>query len=278
MKNTVSLKSLAVFAISCISFNLLAQINETGLENAVNESYNLSPRYPTKIISRPGIMPPGIINFDTSANLSGLETLGLKIGTQFGIVKDLEGQFSYDGVEFNKKVNGEYKPFQEKRTVNLGAKYRYFSLPHVGFSVTASLPIHVFDGEIIRDITFGFPIGFGNDLMAGGILGDLFHLTMRENVALDFSFPIWYGIQVYGDLWAQIDTSLGQVKMENENNQAKWSSTFFWQKLEAKLSAAYAFNHYVDLGFNFGFKDVFEPKETMEIGLTLSVRGGNLFS
>jgi hypothetical protein len=258
MKNAISFKALLLFAITCSSVDLLAENAEEGKQAAV-ESNTLTARFPIRIIDR-GIVPTGIFNIDTNASMEGLKTIGLNIASQFGIVKKLEGQFGYDGAK-----------------VSLGAKYNYLSIPHLSASIQAGLPVHFLDDKILREVSLGLPLVFYNDIMAGSILGgELFTFKMRPEVETVFALPFWYGVQVYGNFWTAIDSSFGEIKMSKANKNT-WETAFFWQKLPANLAVVYAFNPYVDLGANFGFKDTFEAKESIKFGLTLSARGGRLF-
>lgn len=276
MRKTVLFKVLLVSAIACLSIDLLAQNTDAQAAQHQAENHALTDRYPTQNILRPGIMPTGIFAVDTTGSMNSKQEVNLKFATEFGIVNHLQGEFSYDGFDFN-KFEAKDK-FGAQKTVNLGAKYNYFSVPHISASVSGNVPIH-FDDHIIRNFSIGLPLTFYNDLMAGSVLGgELFDLTMRPHVAMAFNFKYWYGIQVYGDFWAKLDGSFGELKMPNEKGQAqKWEGTGFWQKLPLNLSALYAFNHYVDLGANFGVKDALNAKETYNFGLTLSVRGGRIF-
>lgn len=272
-KSIGSFKAILVAAMSFLAISGIADNEEGVVENAHT---NLVDRYPTQIINRPGITPTGIITANIGSQMVDIKSkaVTLDIGTEFGIVKDLEGKFSYDGFQFNE--------WKAKNTFNLGAQYKFFGMSNMSNSVAVKLPIHVgrdADGtdHIVRSITLGLPTTFFNNVMAGGILGDVFTLTMRPNVAVAFDFSAWYGVQVYGDLWAQVKSSFGKIEMENPNNQAKWTAKGFWKELPAKLELTYALNHYFDITGNAGFKNVFEPKDTFTFGLNLGVHGGRIF-
>lgn len=262
MQNTVSLRALLFSSIICL--NLFAQSEVESIH-----APGLTERFPLRSIDRPSVMPTGIIQAETSLGLTGLKTVGWNIATQFGIVNKLEGSVSYDGLEFN--------AWEPKKIVRLGAKYNYFGINHVSFNATANVPLHILDGEVVQDFTLGLPTVFYNDYVAGCILGDLYNLRVRPTVEMAFGFPWWFGAQVYGNWWAMVESSFGKIKMENPKNDAKWAATGFWKALPATLSLTYAFNHYVDLGGNFGFGNIMEAKDSIKFGLTLSVRGGRLF-
>jgi hypothetical protein len=278
MKDNISLKALLLLAISLFSLNLFAQVSEPEVKT---ETHILTERYPIRAIERPGVMPTGIIGVDTNVNLTGFKTVGISIGSKFGIVNHLEGQFSYDGVKFNKIIDEttkKRKAFVPERTINLGLKYNYLSIPNVSLSASLNAPFHILDeGEIFRDLTIGLPAVFYNDMMAGGVLGDLFTVTMRPNVELEFNFKYWYGVQVYGNWWAEISSSFGSLKLKNPANQAQITTAWLWQKLPVELSALYAFNHCMDLAGSFGFGDALKPGDSIKFGLTFSFRGGRLF-
>lgn len=268
MKKNISLTVLFCGLISLISINVIAENDK-----------NLIERFPTQAIARPGIMPTGIINIDTSIGLSDLKTVGLSFGTKFGIIKNLHGEFGYDGFEFNKPIQGqkEAEAFVAKRTVYLGAKYNYLSIPHISFSASVKLPLYIADGEIVRDFSVGLPVVFYNDRMAGGILDGILSIKMRPDRQMALNFPFWYGLQVYGNWWASVDSSFGNIKMERTNSKNNWETTGFWQAMPARLEVLYAFNNYLDLAGSLGFTDMFKPKDTLNLGLTLSIRGGRLF-
>lgn len=285
LKNKVSFKAILIAAVSCLSLNSFANENQEGVTASVtNEG---AERYPVKIIDRPGIMPTGIFQVTLDSKFSkDPETkrnkVGLDISTEFGIAKNLQGSVSWDGVEFN-KVEGKTISFQE--TVNLKAVYQYFSMPHFSTKVALGLPVYVTKG--IEDFTIGLPTTFYNDLMVGQLFKDIFNLKMRPNVEMAFNFKWTYGLQVFGDLWAQVDSSFGNIKMTNEDKkQAKWTGTAFWKELPAELTLIYALNHYFDVGahvggkFNFGKtsdpKDM-KFKDTLNFGVNLAVRGGKIF-
>lgn len=250
--------------ICCFNFQALAYDAELTTKAAPS----FAARYPTQAIIRPGIMPTGIFAVNVNTKLSELKTLALDIGTEFGLVKNLQGSFSYDGLKFN--------DFDIESTVNLGAKYNYFGVNHLGFSGSINIPIHI-TGEIVRDFSLGLPIVAYNNKMAGSILGDVLKITMRPNIESEINLRAWYGYQVYGDFWAMVKTSFGQFKMTNDKNQAKWESNGFWQKLPAELYMIYAFNHYFDLNANIGFNDLMKAQESVYFGMGIVMRGGRIF-
>lgn len=267
MKNIKLFKAVLISALTLLSVELFS----TNIESETGHK----ARFSTKVIDRPAVIPVGIINVDTNVKYTPIKALDLDAATQFGIVKDLEGHFSYAGIKYNGEKD-DHK-FWGERVVKLGARYNYFNIPHVSFSAAGSLPVHIFDHEIIQDFTVGVPVVFYNDIMAGGVLGNLFNLTMRPNIEMELKFPFWFGIQVYGDLWVMVESSFGKLKMENKKNQAKWVNSGFWRELPATLSATYAFNHYFDLGANAGFDNVFKAKDTFSVGLVFTFRAGRLF-
>jgi len=232
-------------------------------------------RYPLKVIDRPSVMPTKIIGISLNTSYKHEDkSVNADINTDFGLANHLQGSFSWDGFA----INTRDAQFDVKRTVNLGLKYNYLScVPHVSLSATLRVPFHIWSGEILRDMTIGLPTVFYNDLMAGGLLGDLFTLTMRDKVAMKFDFKWWYGIQVYGNLWAAIDSSFGSVELKNLNNKGDLVTKAFWQELPLNLELVYAFNHYFDLGVNFGFSDALKAKDTFKAGLTFTARAGKLF-
>lgn len=261
MKTRLSFISSLLIAINLISVGLSAQ----------------EVRYSDRIIERPGIMPVGIINFDTNISLKkfngaenkNLRTLNVDLATQFGIVRNLHGEISWGGLDFN--------DFKANKSVTLATKYQYLSLPHTALSAKVSLPVHIYDGEIIREITFGLPSVFYTDHVVGGILHNLFTLTMRDNIKTTFKFPVWFGAQVYDKWWAAIDSSFGVIHSEKVNGTMKTESTPFWEVLPLNMQVAYVVNHCFDIGANFGFEDTFKAKDTMKIGLLFSFRAGRLF-
>jgi hypothetical protein len=271
MKKTISFNMILLAAIS--SFNLSLSAEDAEIVGTDHDPLN--PRFSAQAISRPSVMPTGIIALDTGAKVTGLKTVKWDIKTRFGIVEKLEGQFGYDGVTFNDPKATSKADFSP--TINIGTKYNYLSINHISGSVSAKVPLHILDGEILRKVTFGLHTVFYNEVMAGGILDDVFSLTMRPNVEMAFNFDWWYGYQIYGNLWADINSSFGEIKMNNPDNQATWEKSAFWQKLPATLTLIYGFSPYFDVNANFGFDDTLEAKKTMKFGLGISVRGGRLF-
>ncbi len=258
MKANISLIKVLLSILGIFSVNLFSE----------------EARYSDRMIDRPGIMPVGIINFDNEVVIDNLNSTGVNVTGQFGIVENLQGEVSFNGA-YPFKSNTEA---EKSNIVNLATRYQYLSLPHTSLNVAAKLPMHVVSGgEIVRDVTFGLPTIFYNDIMAGSILANLFTLTMRPNVEAAFNFPFWYGLQVYGKLWAMVHSSFGSVQMNNKNNQAEWTSTPFWKKLPATLAVTYVINHYLDVGATAGFNDVLKAKDTVVFGLNFSVRGGRIF-
>ena len=94
--------------------------------------------------------------------------------------------------------------------------------------------------------------------MAGSLFGDLFTMKVRPNVAFDVDFKWWYGYQVYGDFWAQINSSFGKVAMKNPNNQATFENEVFWKVLPVRVTGVYALNNYFDVSANAGFDNVLD--------------------
>lgn len=265
MKNAMFVKAGLWSAMCLIANNVLAAEGEG------------THRFPMRIIDRPAVMPTGTYNVDITGNLTGLKTIGVDAASQFGVVNKVEGHLSLDGFKINGQYKGKDTPFFLERVVKIGAKYNYHSMRHVSFAASTSLPIHVMDGEIIQDVTFGLPITFFNHMAAGQILGDVFNLRMRPNIEMGFNFPYWFGVQAYGNLWVQMKSSLAELKLDNKNNQAKWDSKGFWQKLPLTISATYAITNHFDLGGHFGFEDAFKAKETFLLGVTFSAHGGKIF-
>lgn len=274
MKTNTSLALVFVSSLCLLSLNLVADNTAIGCDGTSNESGALSERYSDKVIDRPSVMPVGIINFDTNVKSEKFDAYNLNVASQFGIVSRVQGELNYD-LDYRK---AQGKPgLTAEHVISLGTKYNYLSIPHVSFSASASVPFHVRNGEIVKDMTIGLPVVFYNDVMAGCLLSNLLNLQMRPNVETTFNFPFWYGVQVYGNLWAMAESSFGKIAMKNPNNQAKWETLGFWKELPASLSLTYVINHYVDVGGNFGFGDTFKAKDTMMFGLSFSLRGGKLF-
>lgn len=277
MKN-ISLVTGFLGSLCLISLNLFA-------DNAAFDSQadnTLTERYSDKVIFRPGIMPVGIINFDSDVTIKSKKhgddiarSTNLGIATQFGIVPKVQGEISYSGAYPFKSSDGN----RASNSVTLATKYNYLSLPHTSLSAIAKLPMNIWSGdEIVKETTIGLPVVFYNDIMAGSILGDVFTLYMRPTVAAKFDFPFWYGVQIYGNFWAQVNSSFGYVELKNENNQSKgFEGTPFWKELPATLNAIYVINHYFDVMAIFGFNDTLKAKETMKFGLGFSIRGGSIF-
>lgn len=272
MKNSIFLKATLCIAFSISSFIPMAYSAETVAATTTQEA-----RYPTEVIARPGIMPTGIAQFSLNAGLKmpnpamDKTHVTMDVSSEFGIVERLQGSVSYDGFAFSSKQ------FEATDTVNLGAKYNFFSKHHISPNIAFKVPFHVY-GDIVRDFTIGAPFTIYNDVMAGGIFGDLFNLTVRPNVAMKFDFNFWYGVQVYGNLWAELNSSFGSIAMNNDTNEAKWGDfQGFWKKLPLTLAATYAFNHYFDLGANIGFDDTLKAKDTFKFGLTFTARAGRIF-
>jgi hypothetical protein len=267
MTSGISPKFLLAAIISLMAMHLIAQEEPALIGEAQAQQ---DARYPLEAINRPSVMPVGIFGIDAHSKLKNYKTVSIDAGINFGIVNKLQGSFSYDGLEIN--------DFKAHRTVNLGTKYNYWGMPHISASLAANLPIHIADdGEIIREFTVGLPTVFYNKHVAGGILGDLFTLTMRPNIEMEFKFPLWFGGQIYGNLWGELSSSFGNIKMKNEKNQASWEAKAFWQEMPAKMTFLYAINHYFDLGVNAGFDNVMKAKDSFGVGMSFTVRGGKIF-
>jgi len=264
MKNIFSSK-IYLLILSIVSINAFSE-DIKNVENVMIE------RYSTKALFRPSIMPTGMFSVASNATMNtNKSNINWNVGSTFGIVKDLQGSASYDGLEFNE--------FAVSRTINLGLKYNYSSINHLSTSVSLGLPIHIAhkDKSVITDINFGLPAVIYNDMLAGGILHDLFTLTVKPTIACAFNFPLWIGTQVYENLWADVSTSFGKIEMTNEKNQAEWKNVGFWKELPLKLNVLYAINHYFDVSANIGLKDAMKAKETLHFGLGVEFRGGKIF-
>jgi len=274
MKTTIS-HSLIAIAISVLSLNVTAQV----ASDDIATTHHLTERFPIKVIDRPSAMPTGIVQFDVTARAMGVKSLNLQASSKFGIADKWQGEVSYDGLDF-KFGKDEPEKFHAHRIVNLGTKYNYLGIPHVSFSAAAKLPIHIWDKEIVQDVTFGLPTVFYNEYVAGGVLSDVLTLTLHKP-GVKFDFPFWFGGQITNNFWVEINSSFGSVSMENKNDTNVWESTGFWKKLPVRLEAIYAFNHYFDLGAHFGFQDVLAGEKKvvdgMYFGLTFTARAGRLF-
>lgn len=253
MKNSFSLMLLPLL-LSLISLNLNA--------SAEDES-----RYPMRMMDRPGIVPAGIINVDIDGTLKDLSAVDVGISGTFGIVKGLQGSFAYDGLQMN--------PFEARSSFLLGAKYQYLALPGFSAYINAKLPINIF-GHIIREFSVGLPVTFYTDRLAFGGLSDLFTVQMRDNVAGMIKFKAWFGIQVVGNLYAELNTSLGQIELKNPDNDARVIAKGLWQVLPLEVSLLYALSPHFDIQAKAGYGDIINLKN-LSLGLTLTIRGGRLF-
>jgi len=267
--NTLMKRSILLKITTCAAISLT--LSSIGYSELKAEA-----RYPTEVINRPSVMPTEMVGINLDTGVEKLRTVNLGLRTEFGLVENLEGRFGWDGFGIDTKAQGKSK-LNIKRTVNLGLKYNYLSVPHVSLSATLKVPLHIFDGEILREVTVGPPVVFYNRTMAGGILNDLFTLTMREHVAARFDFKWWYGVQVYGNLWADINSSFGHIELNNPKNVASVQAKGFWHELPVGLGLVYAFNNYFDLGANAGFDNALDAKNTFNFGLTFTARAGRLF-
>lgn len=267
MNKTILFRTLFFSAFAFLSCNFLAYA----------ETHEA--RYPLKAIDRPSIMPTGIFSVDFNGKFKMSKEGGIDARTQFGIVKNVQGEVGYEGVGFNVvDKNKERKAVQATHAFHIAAKYNYYSAPHMSFSTSGKIPLHIFD-HIVRDIEVGMPFVFYNHLMAGCVLNDdFFTINMRPNVGVGINLNWWYGIQFYGNWWAEISSSFAKIVMENKDNQANWSkSAGFWKELPATLTVLYAINHYIDLSANTGFGNVWEGATSMKFGLGVTLRGGRLF-
>lgn len=252
MKNYQSLKYLSC---ALLFFSMTVKAEES--------------RYPLRVIDRPGIVPQKIVNVDIDTKLKNLKTVDLGIGSSFGIVKKLQGNFSYEGFQFN--------PFVAKTTLHFGVKYNYLSLPGFSAYLVGDLPVNLNPSQMtVKDLTIGLPVVFYTDILAFGALSDLFHLIMRPNFAADINLKAWFGIQVYGNLWADLSTKFGKISIINENKQASVQNTWFWQSLPLELALIYGLTPHFDIGASVGYDNIIAAKD-LTIGLKLTVRGGKLF-
>lgn len=260
MKRSILFRNTLILAISLIFGSV---------------GFSLEARYPTKVIDRPSVLPENIFSMGLDAGLENLQTLNFSVNTKLGLGKNLEAQLSWNGLAIDTKAKED--KLHIKRIVNLGLKYNFLGVPHVSQSITLNVPLHIYSGEILREFSVGTPIVFYNQHMAGGLLGDLFTLTMRKHIAARFDFKWWYGAQIYGNLWADLSGSFGHVTLNSDKNLADVEAKAFWQELPLSLGVIYAFNNYFDLGANAGFSNVLKAKDTFNFGLTFTARAGRLF-
>lgn len=272
MKNYFSLKLKSYGLLALFSANIAAQ----------GES-----RYPLRMIDRPGIVPTGIINVDIDSKLKFVKVPGTEnkvksvdmgFSSTFGIVKGLQGSFGYEGFHFNHLEEGktETTGFSAGKSLSLSAKYNYLALPGFSAYVSAKLPIY-FTDHIIRDFTVGVPVTFYNSFLAFGGLGDLFTLTMRKDISAKLDFAAWFGVQVYGNFWAELNTSFGNIYFPNKDGQDKMIGTGFWKSLPVDVSLLYGLNPYMDISASAGFGNAIKA-ENFNIGLKITLRAGQLFS
>lgn len=237
-------------------------------------------RYPMEVINRPGVLPTGIYSIKTAldvVNNTGKDNtkskdLELSVSSEMGLAKGWLGKFSYDGVALH-NFNAPYA----KRTVKIGVKRDLYANSFMSKAFEVSLPIHIWDKEIVRDVTFGVPVTFFNSKMAGGILSDVFTLTMRENMAFKFTFDFWYGIQVADRVWTSIESSVGNINIINEAKQASLETSWIWQKPKATLGVTYVLNPHIDLQANFGCDNARDFANSVKGGIAVTWRGGKLF-
>jgi hypothetical protein len=269
MKKSILFKRALIAAVSFLSINSFAT---TDGEEAVLSASAPTVRYSTRMIDRPGIMPTEMFGVDVNFSRSSTKKYGVDIAAEVGIVDHLQAMLSYGGVDTT-----DFKAFEPKKAVTLGLKYNYFSMPNFSTSIDAKLPIN-FSGDIVKEFTVGLPTTFYNDVMAGSLFGDLFTLKVRPNVAFDVDFKWWYGYQVYGDFWAQLNSSFGKVAMKNPNNQATWENEVFWKVLPLRVTGVSALNNYFDVSANAGFDNVLDKaSDNFFIGVGFTARGGSIF-
>ncbi len=257
MKN--NLRNLLAYAFMTLSLSSFAQEDNS---------------YPLRVIDRAGIMPVGIAEFEIASHLreitkgAGLKTLELDSSVTFGVVKALQATFSYDGFQFN--------PFEHKAKFGLGTKYNYYSRPGFSAYLNTSLPIYV-HGDIIREFSVGLPVTFYNHILAYGFGRNLVKVVMRPYVAGEINFNAWFGMQVYGNLWADLTTNFGTLHMENFNGQAKFDkSVGFWKVLPLELGLIYGVTSYLDLGANAAFDNIISL-DNFSFGVKVNLRAGNIF-
>jgi hypothetical protein len=228
-------------------------------------------RVSKRVIERPAVMPIGIINIDSKLQWNDFNTLGVSASSQFGVLRHMEGYFNYNGFDLYASNDKAFK-------AEIGAKYNYFNIAHTSFSAKASLPVRVSGGIINRDIALGFPITLYNNKMAGGFLDRLVTITMKPTVNVALEFPIWFGIQAYRDLWLQVDISLAKLSLTKQaGKDSSWVSKGFWEELPISVSGTYGLTNRFDIGANFGFSNLLKPKDSFELGATLSARLGRLY-
>lgn len=236
------------------------------LGNASNSSH-----YPIKIINRPSTMTPGILETNLSTGISGDGSLSTAINAALGLASNLEAQFEYGGIAFNK--------FELSDRFGLGIKYKYLSIPHVSFSLEGRLPLYV-DEYVFKDFTISLPTVFYNDFMAGGILGNLFTITVNPNIEFQLDLPFWVGFQANENLWISASSSFGRINLENKNKQAEFVSHMFWNRLPLGLEATYAVNEHFDVGVSLKANDLLTNtnfKDTLYAGVNLTFRSSDLF-
>lgn len=224
--------------------------------------------YPTAAIDRPGTTPVGMYIIDADLNFKTLKKPVFEFSASTGIAKHMHVSLAYSGFALN-----DFSKFEAGKIFTLGYKYSYWSSSFVATGLELSLPFHVYDGEIVRKATLGLPVTFFNKKFAGGFGSDIFTWHMRPKIAFDFNFPVWFGAQVWGDLWMDISTNLAKVTMTNKNNQAEWGYTGIWEETPVRLRTTYGINHQFDVNANVGFADAMKFKESFTVGLGFEFRG-----
>lgn len=237
------------------------------LEKASKES-----RYTTQVKNRPKTLPRGIFAFSLASYIRNFKHVDVDAGMRLGLNDFLEGILEIGGISFP-----ELQDARLKRTVVIGAKYWVWDMQYFRGSIEGKLPIHIWDGEIVRSFVFSIPSEALFKDFCFGFLHEFLIFNMRPTMAFEINLPLYFGMQIDHNLWTEINTSLGHIKMTNVNHQGSFKETrWLGQRLPLKIKALYAFNRFLDLGLETGFYNIYKAKNTFNLGLLINIRGGNL--
>jgi hypothetical protein len=256
------------------SFSMTAMAQEA----SVTAENVKTTRYSNKVIERPGVLPTHIF----AANINNGYThadknFGTSIKLEYGLFKNFQMSLGYDGFDFKR-----FNAFEAKKSMSVGAKYTMWNTHVAGpfgavQSIALKLPVH-FQSPVVNGFSAELPTIFYTEKMALGLGGNLFNLSnVKPHIEMDLNADVWYGYQIFGDTWADVSTSFGQLKLNNPSGQGTWKFTGISEKWPVTLSLIHGINPNLDIKGSFGFDHVLKAGDTMKAGVDLVLRAGHLY-
>ncbi len=224
-----------------------------------------SAAWPIEIIDRPLTLPAGAFSIGAALNSSAsfdvfdAETAGLW-GLSYGVTNEFSVGVGYD-IRLDPDASAE-------GTLDLELAYTFYT-GAATLTATGGLSYDI-DGE-----TFGTDLGvqaWYNITKQIAIItpGDQINITYDPTIAR-LNLPVYVGFQAAPNIFAQLETSIGNIKLKDGGD----SAFIFADNIPVHISAFYSLSNALDIGLRAGFSDLKnDAGDNFDLGLTAIYYGG----